>query len=147
MANAELGEVGFEAAGKKYIWIFSVGAMIALEEHLDRGIIDITEELQSWLPPFEMIDGKAVPKAETPEQIKARNSKMRLGFCRSLFWSGLQDHHSEIDIKAAGEVMKALGGMVPTLGVILKGVGLSKVEEGEAAAVANPRKRPRAAKS
>ena len=89
--------------GKQLRWVFSVDAICALEDHLDRGVIEITAEIMSWLPPSRMVDGKPVALPETPEQTATRNGRVRMGFCRAVFWAGLQEYHPDHTIAMAGE--------------------------------------------
>lgn len=123
MAENPKGEIKFEVGKKQFTWCFSVGAICALEDHLDRGLIDITTELQSWMPPSVIKDGKPVPAPESPEDSRARNARIRLGFARAVFWAGLQDHHPDTSLKAAGDLIGEMGGLIPALGIIVRGMG------------------------
>ena len=143
MGGNAKGEVAFEVGGKQYIWHFSVGAICALEDHLDRGLFSITEELQSWLPPTRQVDGKAVPVDESPEQASARQARIRLGFARSVFWAGLQDHQPEHSIKMAGDLMGEMGGLIPALAVIVKGMSAAMPDAPAEEQPARPRRASR----
>lgn len=143
MAGNAKGEIVFQAGAKQYIWVFSVDAICALEDHLDKGLVAITDELQSWLPPTRVVDGKAVPVRETAAQLKARNSRVRMGFARAVFWAGLQDHQPDCSLKMAGDVIKELGGLIPAMDVIVRGLGVAFPDAGEPGK--EPTARPRKA--
>jgi hypothetical protein len=90
VSNPIKGETSFVADGKTFTLKYSSDAGVQLEDALDKGIIEIVAELQSW---------------------QKNPSKVRLGFIRSMFWAGLRDHHPEVDLKAAGDLMSAAGGL------------------------------------
>lgn len=100
MANPNKGEVAFDAGGKSYTLHFSTNAICELEDKLDRSFIAISSEL-----------AKA---ASAPE-------KIRLTTLRAIFWAGLQDHHPDIDLKAAGKLVVAAGGMAGVMKLISEG--------------------------
>jgi hypothetical protein len=137
MSNPHKGEIAISADGKKYKWCFSANAISVLEEHLDRGIFDIAEELRSWSPP---LDDRSQPKPETAAEIKARNARVRFGFCRSVFWAGFQDAHPDMTVQLAGDIMMKNGGLIGGLALIMQGMMLAFPQsgEGEGDAGANP---------
>lgn len=94
MANPHRGEVSFEADGATYTLRYSANSLCELEESLGRGVIEITRELASW--------------KDSPE-------KIRFGLIRAVFWAGLREHHPELDLKAAGELILAAGGAVEAM--------------------------------
>jgi hypothetical protein len=143
MAANGKGEVTFQVGKKQFTWVFSTNAICMLEEHLDLGLVAITEELQSWLPPATMVDGKPVAVEESPEQIKARNGRVRLGLARSVFWAGLQDHHPGHSLKMAGDLIGEMGGLIPAMGVIMQGLGAAFPDAEPEGAAAHPRKASR----
>jgi len=132
MDNPETGDVSFEANGKTYVLRYTTAAYVALEAHLDRGIIDIYEELSTWSPPFD--PAKQAPLKETPEQLVARVKRMRLGFMRALFWAGFHDLHREVTIEQAGELMETIGGMMEAYRLVVGGVSQSQARVGDGAA-------------
>lgn len=138
MDNKENGEVSFEAGGQKYTLRYSDGAFIALEEHLGRGIFDIFDELLSWGPPF---DGKGKPLPETKAEVEARMKRMRLGFCRSLFWAGFHDLHKDVTIEKAGTLMKEVGGMMGVYSLVAEGFAVA-MPGGKGQSEARPPKKP-----
>lgn len=123
MVKNAKGEITFQVEDKQFTWAFTTNAICMLEDHLGMGLVAITDELQSWLPPYRMVDGKPRPIEESPEQVKARNSRVRLGFARSVFWAGLQEYHSGYSIKMAGDLMTEMGGLVAGMNVIMQGLG------------------------
>lgn len=104
MGNSFKGEVSFDVDGKSYRLRYSTDALVQLEEKLDRGIVDISGEMMTW--------------GKTP-------SKMRLGLIRALLWAGLQDHHPDIDIKAAGELITKAGGLAAIANLVGEGMALA----------------------
>jgi hypothetical protein len=87
MANPMRGEIPFEADGASYRLSFSVNALCELEDHLSQGITQIIAMLQD------------------PD-------KLRLSQVRAVFWAGLRDHHNDVDLGAAGDLMTAMGNVV-----------------------------------
>jgi hypothetical protein len=119
MANPHRGELAFEAAGKTYTLQYSHDALVELEQELDRGIIGIINELQSW--------------TKEPERI-------RLSWIRALLWAGLRKHHPDLDLLAAGELITDAGGIGEV--VNLAGEGLGRAFSAPETKGARPRKRP-----
>jgi hypothetical protein len=83
MANPHKGEVGFEIDGTPYTLRFSANALCELEDELGLGVNAIAGQL-------------ADPK------------DLRLKTVRAVFWAGLRDHHSEITLIQAGEIVTAM---------------------------------------
>ncbi len=137
MDNPETGDVSFEANGRTYVLRYTTAAFVALEAHLDRGILDIYEELATWSPPFDPATRLMLP--ETPEQLVARVKTMRLGFMRALFWAGFHDLHPEVTIDQAGELLKAVGGMMAAYKLVVEGVSRAQPRGGEGASARPPR--------
>jgi hypothetical protein len=137
MDNPETGDVSFEARGRTFTLRYTTAAFCALEEHLDRGMFDILEELGSWAPKF---DAKGKPLPETAEETSARVRRMRLGFCRAVFWAGFHDRHPEITIEQAGELMSEVGGMIGAMNLISKGMEAAQPKKGENAPARPPRR-------
>jgi hypothetical protein len=119
MANPHRGELAFEVAGKKYTLQYSHDALVELEQELDRGIIGIINELQTW--------------TKDPERI-------RLSWVRALLWAGLRKHHPDLDLMAAGELITDAGGIGEV--VNLAGEGLGRAFSAPETKGPRPRKRP-----
>lgn len=130
MDNPIKGEVSFEAEGKAWTLVFDNNAWCALEAHLDRGILDIYQEIGSWSPPM---DDKGEPLPETPQQANVRAKRIRMGFCRALFWAGLTARHRGMTIERAGTLMTSAGGLLGVMNLIAKGVSLAQsgTDEGQ----------------
>lgn len=84
MANKERGQVSIDIDGKAYKLVYSTNALCELEDALNRNVNSITTEVQD-------------------------PSKVRLKTLRAMFWAGLTEHHPDIDLKAAGNLM-TIGG-------------------------------------
>lgn len=84
MANRERGQVSIDIDGKAYKLVYSTNALCELEDALNRNVNSITAEVQD-------------------------PSKVRLKTLRAMFWAGLTEHHPDIDLKAAGNLM-TIGG-------------------------------------
>lgn len=139
MANPHLGEIEITDGDRTLIFCFSSNAICALEERLGLGIVDIADELSSWMPPR---DAKGALMTETADEIKSRRSRLRLGFCRSLFWGGLQDHQPGMTVEQAGRLMTRIGGMVAALALIARGMQLAMPDAASGAPdTASPPKR------
>ena len=83
MANRVRGEVAFKLGGKEYTMVYNHGALVELEDKLDRGIVAITSEMQRW--------------AKEPQRI-------RLKWVGLLMWAGLLKHHN-MTVEQAGELL------------------------------------------
>lgn len=98
MANPHRGEVALKSGGKVYTLLFDINTLCEIEEALD------------------------VPLSQMGAVL---NDGAKLSTIRTMVWAGLQNHHPEIDLKAAGaiiagadlaEVSKAIGeGLVAAL--------------------------------
>lgn len=86
MANPHKGEVAFEANGERYVLQFSIDAICALEAETGKGIIGLVAEFQD------------------PD-------KMSVTLARQILWAGLREHHPELSVKEAGELIPAAGGI------------------------------------
>jgi hypothetical protein len=116
MANPHRGEVSFEANGKIWTLRYSANALCALEAELDRGILDIAAEMQSWGPPLGA-DGK--PLDETADQVAARARRVRLSFVRALFWAGLTEDAPHLTLAHAGDLMTEIGGLQVAVSLVV----------------------------
>lgn len=109
MPNPHKGEVSFDAGGKSYTLSFSVDAICKLEGACDgRGIVALSDELSDM-------------------------QRVSMTLLRKVMWAGLQEHHSDIDLKAAGELIVAAGGMIVAVGIIGKAFMLAfpQAKDGE----------------
>lgn len=82
MANSVRGEVGFKAAGKTFTLLMSINALCELEGELDMKVEALGAAMQGGAD---------------------------LVTVRAIFWAALQDHHPDLDLKAAGKLMTDLG--------------------------------------
>lgn len=99
MANPIKGEVSFESGGKQWKLVYNYNAVCELEDMLGVGVNEINALL-------------ADPK------------KMKMSTVRAVFWAGLREHHAEIDIRGAGEMIPTL--KVPAILLIAEGLELAK---------------------
>ena len=98
---SRLDEVEFDAEGKRYVLQYSHEALILLEDKLDKGLMKIMREVESW--------------AQRPEDI-------RLGTIRNILWAGLHKHHPELTTSEAAELIgKIDGGIVGAIELIGEG--------------------------
>lgn len=80
MANPHRGEVTFEADGKQWTLAYSINALCVLEDALGMGIGEVVERFGNV-------------------------QKLRLNTVRAVLWAGLNDHHPEVSLKQAGELI------------------------------------------
>lgn len=113
MANPHKGEVALKAGGATYTLRFSVNALVELEEAAGKGIIVLSQELSS---------------VET----------MTLGLVRKVLWAGLREHHPDLDLKAAGELILEAGGIQKVMGPI--GIALERAFPDKGQASGPPQK-------
>lgn len=83
MANRFKGEVTFEAGEKSYTMRFSANALCELEDAIGMGVNSVAIQL-------------------------ADPASLRLKMVRAVFWAGLRDHHPEITLLQAGEIVTDL---------------------------------------
>lgn len=93
--NPHKGEVAFEANGQRYVLQFSIDAICILEDAAGKGIVALLSELQDPL-------------------------KMSVTTARIVLWAGLQEHHPDLTIKQAGELILAAGGVENLIGMFDK---------------------------
>jgi hypothetical protein len=86
VSNPLKGEVEFEADGKTYTLRYSADAICNLEEKAGRGFPVIAGELMD------------------PDTTSLRLVRMAI-------WAGLREHHPDITLQQAGELILAAGGM------------------------------------
>lgn len=111
MANAIKGEVAFDLAGEPFTLVYSINALCVLEERLNMGVSEIGAKM---------------------------GDEPRLGFIRTLFWAGLQDHHPALTETRAGEI---IGEITPQRAGELIGEAFLKAFPQAEAANASPRPR------
>lgn len=138
MANPHKGEVALAAAGATYMLVYSADALCQLEDLLGRGIIDISLEIMSWGP---KLDAEGRPLPETPDAALKRVQAIRMTTVRALLWAGLQEHHPDVDLKAAGTLMIAAGGLDGVMPKIGAAFALA-FPEAETSAAHPPQRRP-----
>ena len=80
MANKFKGDVSFDAGEKTYTMRFSANALCEIEDALGMGVNAVATQL-------------------------ANPESMRLKMVRVVFWAGLRDHHPEITLHQAGEII------------------------------------------
>lgn len=80
MANQHRGQVDLKAGDKIYTLSFSINAMCELEDLLGEPISQIAKSLGD------------------PQSV-------RMSTVRALVWAALRDHHSDIDLKGAGDLV------------------------------------------
>lgn len=102
MANPHRGDLAFTAGSQNYTIRYTIDSIVVLEEILGKGIMEIITDLQSW---------------------GQDQNKIRLGTIRSMLWAGLRCHHPEIDVKAAGELIKEMeNGFGSALAIVGEGM-------------------------
>lgn len=95
MANPHKGEVAFKAGDATYTLRFSIDALCSLEDITGKGIIALSNELSN---------------AE----------RLSVTLLRQVLWAGLQEHHKGLDLKEAGELIAAAGGVVAMVEIIAR---------------------------
>jgi hypothetical protein len=97
MTNPHKGEVEIIAGEQAYKLRYSIDALVALET--EAGKLDGLRRKGFHKIATELNDLDTVS----------------ISLARVVLWAGLRENHPEIDIKAAGEVMLAAGGVVKVL--------------------------------
>lgn len=95
-ANAQRGQLGFEVDGDQWVFAFTTNALCAVEEEFDLKDITELEKVLSDSPSLRTI--------------------------RKLFRIGLTDCHPEMTDMEAGQIMEAVGGLEPSLELIMRAV-------------------------
>lgn len=93
MANPHKGEVELKAGDETYILRYSIDAICSLEDRLDKGFPVIAIEMSSA-------------------------ATMRLTVVREVLLAGLQEHHPDITLKQAGELIVTAGGAMVVMGKV-----------------------------
>jgi hypothetical protein len=107
--NPVKGEVGFEAGGESYTLRYSIDALCELEAAAGMGTPAIARVL-------------------------ADEDKLSLTLLRQIMWAGLRDHHPDVDLKAAGELIVLAGGASVVMGFVERAFELAfpPPQEGDA---------------
>lgn len=114
MANPHRGETEITVDGKAYRLRFSIDALCLLEDKTGKSIMQLVNDLQ------------------TPENVS-------ITILRAILWAGLREHHADVDLKAAGEMIPAAGGVLPILAGIGKALELAfPGAQGEANVTGDP---------
>ncbi|RZJ01815.1 MAG: hypothetical protein EON90_02060 [Brevundimonas sp.] len=113
MANKAKGEAGVEIGGKTYTLVFNVNALCEVEYILDKSTDRILEAL-THSPPLNVV--------------------------RALLWGGLRQHHPDLDLIAAGDLIEQMGGGGVALQKIGEALQSAFPDAPEGAETANPRK-------
>lgn len=112
MANPHKGEVEFKVGEKSYTLRLSADAICNVEEATGKGVLVLLEQLN---------------KKET----------VTMGLVRLFLWAGLKEHHPEIDIKTAGELIVDAGGIFAVLEIFMLAFARA-FPDGEAGESGNP---------
>ncbi len=99
MANKLKGEVSFQSGEKTYTMRFSANALCELEDALEMGVNTVATQL-------------------------ANPESMRLKMVRVVFWAGLRDHHPEITLHQAGEIITDVS-LTAAMGLVSKAFELA----------------------
>lgn len=99
MANKFRGDVSFESGGQTYTMRFSANALCELEDALEMGVNAVASQL-------------------------ANPESMRLKMVRVVFWAGLRDHHPEITLHQAGEIITDVS-LTAAMGLVSKAFELA----------------------
>jgi len=95
-ANPQRGQLGFEVGGERWVFAFTVNALCAVEEEFDLQSISELETVLGGTPSLRTI--------------------------RKLFRIGLTDCHPDMTDREAGEIIEAIGGLEPSLELIMRAV-------------------------
>lgn len=96
MGNPQRGQLGFDVDGHRWVFAFTTNALCAVEEEFDLKDITQLEKVLSDSPSLRTI--------------------------RKLFRIGLTDCHPEMSDMEAGQIMEAVGGLEPSLELIMRAV-------------------------
>jgi len=113
-ANPQRGQMGVEVDGRTLTFAFSTNALCAIEDEFDLADITGLEKVLNDSPSLRTI--------------------------RKLFRIGLTDLHPEMTDVEAGEIMDAVGGLEPSLELIMRAVEQA-FPEAAAKGAADPRQR------
>lgn len=119
MGNPHKGEVTLEAGDTAYRLVFNINTLCVLEDHLDMSVTAIAKKL---------------------------SGDVRIGFMRSVIWAGLQEHHPDVTVKAAGDLIGEVGPskIGPIITAAFSGAFGSEAAEGKPGPRAKAVKPPKA---
>lgn len=119
-AKAHKGEVAFVVGKKTYVLQYTYDAICQLEETTGKTLIELASEMQD---------------------IKT----LRMTRVREIFHAGLIEHHPDITVKQAGELILAAGGAIAVMGKFNEALiaAFPKAEDGDGT---RPPKAPRPAR-
>lgn len=112
-ANPQRGQLGFEVEGERWTFAFSTNALCVVEEEFDLADITQLEKVLSGSPSLRTI--------------------------RKLFRIGLTDQHPDMTDVEAGRIMQDVGGLEPSLELIMRAVEQAFPEAAKEGG-ANPRR-------
>jgi len=118
MANRERGEVMLEVGGQTYVLALTTNAMCELEDQLST-----PEQTVTFLDVLQQVSRRSVRAV------------------RALTWAALREHHPTMNVKDAGNLIQAAGGLIafmPTAELIIQTAQPDR-EDVEAAATVNGR--------
>jgi len=105
MANPHKGEFEFEVDGKTYIMRFGTNELCDLEDKIGKSAIAAMMETQDM-------------------------TTIHISTIRALMWAGLHGKHPEIDLRAAGNLIASVGGLVKALEIITQAFSRSFPDPG-----------------
>jgi hypothetical protein len=106
VANKFKGEVSFNPGEKDYTLRYSANALCELEDALEMGVNAVATQL-------------------------ANPDSMRLKMVRVVFWAGLRDHHPDVTLLQAGEIITDLS-LTKAMGLISSAFQLAFQDESKA---------------
>jgi hypothetical protein len=107
------GEAAFDALDRRWVMVFSINAICALEDEFDKPITDIGELLSD-------------------------KSKVRMSHLRSVFRAGLIEHQPDVTLGQAGAIMTDLG--TEKAGEMIERTFAAAFPDAKGAGDKNPRK-------
>lgn len=87
MANSQKGEVELKAGDRTYVLRYSIDAICTIEEKLGKNFLRVVAEMQN-------------------------PATVSVTMMREVLHAGLAEHHPELTLKEAGELLVAAGGVV-----------------------------------
>ncbi|TYC93048.1 hypothetical protein [Novosphingobium sp. BW1] len=117
-ANPQRGQLGFEVGGENWVFAFTTNALCVVEEEFDLKDISQLETVLSDSPSLRTI--------------------------RKLFRIGLTDCHPEMSDLEAGQIMEAVGGLEPSLELIMRAVETAFPEAARGGTGSPPKRAPKA---
>ena len=118
MANAVKGQTSFEVNGDTLILEFTPNGFCELEDAIGKSTMEFLTDLDR----------------------AAQSEKLAFRDVRLLFWAGLVEHQSNLDVKDAGRLMKAIGGLEPAMELVRRAIALAMPDAPEGEEGENPPK-------